>query len=56
MPIYDIDGERPDLPGEGRFWIADSAIVIGRSSSVRTTRPILRQAAKFGHVNHTKSK
>jgi carbonic anhydrase/acetyltransferase-like protein (isoleucine patch superfamily) len=30
MPIYDIDGEQPDLPGADRFWIADSAIVIGR--------------------------
>jgi len=30
MPIYDIDGQRPDLPGDGSYWIADSAIVIGR--------------------------
>jgi carbonic anhydrase/acetyltransferase-like protein (isoleucine patch superfamily) len=30
MPIYDIDGQQPDLPGVGRYWIADNAIVIGR--------------------------
>ncbi|MGA2125240.1 MAG: gamma carbonic anhydrase family protein [Xanthobacteraceae bacterium] len=30
MPIYDIDGQRPDLPGDGRYWIADNAIIIGR--------------------------
>ena len=26
MPIYDIDGQRPDLPGVGRYWIADNAV------------------------------
>jgi len=30
MPIYQIDGQSPDLPADGRFWIADTAIVIGR--------------------------
>ncbi len=30
MAIYEFDGQRPDLPGEGRFWIADSAMIIGR--------------------------
>src|SRR5436309_8296297 len=28
MAIYELDGERPDLPE--RYWIAESAIVIGR--------------------------
>src|SRR5438876_1459810 len=28
MAIYELDGERPDLPE--RYWIADSATVIGR--------------------------
>ena len=30
MAIFELDGEAPDLPADGRFWIADSAIVIGR--------------------------
>jgi carbonic anhydrase/acetyltransferase-like protein (isoleucine patch superfamily) len=28
--IYELDGQRPDLPEEGRYWIAHSASVIGR--------------------------
>jgi carbonic anhydrase/acetyltransferase-like protein (isoleucine patch superfamily) len=30
MAIYELDGERPELPSDGRYWIADSAHVIGR--------------------------
>src|SRR5438309_11452956 len=30
MASFELDGEAPDLPADGRFWIADSAIVIGR--------------------------
>ena len=30
MPLYALENERPDLPGEGRYWIADTAILIGR--------------------------
>ena len=30
MAIFELDGEAPDLPGEGRYWIAESANVIGR--------------------------
>jgi len=30
MAIFELDGEAPDLPADGRYWIADSAIVIGR--------------------------
>jgi carbonic anhydrase/acetyltransferase-like protein (isoleucine patch superfamily) len=29
MPIYSLDGRRPTLPEEGRFWIAPNACVIG---------------------------
>jgi len=29
MAIFELDGEAPDLPPDGRYWIADSAIVIG---------------------------
>src|SRR5215470_17089294 len=30
MAIFEIDGQAPDLPADGRWWIADSAAVIGR--------------------------
>jgi carbonic anhydrase/acetyltransferase-like protein (isoleucine patch superfamily) len=30
MAIYELDGEKPELPAEGRYWIADSAALIGR--------------------------
>ena len=30
MAIFELDGETPELPADGRYWIADSASVIGR--------------------------
>src|SRR3974377_247161 len=30
MAIFELDGVAPELPGAGRYWIAESAIVIGR--------------------------
>ena len=30
MAIYELDGQAPELPADGRCWIADSAAVIGR--------------------------
>ena len=30
MPIYELDGQAPDLPADGRYWIAENASVIGR--------------------------
>jgi carbonic anhydrase/acetyltransferase-like protein (isoleucine patch superfamily) len=30
MAIYELDGQAPELPADGRCWIADSATVIGR--------------------------
>ena len=30
MPIYQLENEKPDLPEQGRYWIAETAIVIGR--------------------------
>jgi carbonic anhydrase/acetyltransferase-like protein (isoleucine patch superfamily) len=30
MAIFELDGEAPDLPSDGRCWIADNATVIGR--------------------------
>jgi carbonic anhydrase/acetyltransferase-like protein (isoleucine patch superfamily) len=30
MAIYELDGQAPDLPADGNYFIADSATVIGR--------------------------
>jgi carbonic anhydrase/acetyltransferase-like protein (isoleucine patch superfamily) len=30
MPIYELDGQAPELPRVGQYWIADTAVVIGR--------------------------
>jgi carbonic anhydrase/acetyltransferase-like protein (isoleucine patch superfamily) len=30
MAIFELDGVAPDLPRDGRYWIAESATVIGR--------------------------
>ena len=29
MAIYELEGQRPDLPADERYWVADSARVIG---------------------------
>jgi carbonic anhydrase/acetyltransferase-like protein (isoleucine patch superfamily) len=30
MPIYSLDGVRPDLPASGRYWVAPDAHVVGK--------------------------
>jgi carbonic anhydrase/acetyltransferase-like protein (isoleucine patch superfamily) len=30
MPIYALDDVQPEFPGEGQYWVADSATLIGR--------------------------
>jgi carbonic anhydrase/acetyltransferase-like protein (isoleucine patch superfamily) len=30
MPIYELDGQAPELPADRRFWVADTATLIGR--------------------------
>ncbi len=30
MPIYELDGVRPELPEDGSYWIAPTAVLIGR--------------------------
>ena len=44
MPLYSLDGVEPETPGEGAYWVAPNAQVIGRV--------ILREAASvwFGAV------
>ena len=30
MPIYELDGQAPELPADGHYWIAETAVLIGR--------------------------
>ena len=30
MPIYELDGQGPDLPADGNYFIADTATIIGK--------------------------
>src|SRR5512143_2824095 len=30
MPIYELDGQAPEFPGQGRYWVAETAVLIGR--------------------------
>jgi carbonic anhydrase/acetyltransferase-like protein (isoleucine patch superfamily) len=30
MPIYELDGQAPEFPGGGQYWVAETAVLIGR--------------------------
>jgi carbonic anhydrase/acetyltransferase-like protein (isoleucine patch superfamily) len=30
MPIFELAGQRPEFPADGQYWIAETAVVIGR--------------------------
>ena len=30
MPIYELDGEQPEFPADGKYWVAETAVLIGR--------------------------
>ena len=30
MPIYELDGQRPEFPADGQYWVAETAALIGR--------------------------
>lgn len=30
MPIYELDGQVPEFPADGRYWVAETATLIGR--------------------------
>jgi carbonic anhydrase/acetyltransferase-like protein (isoleucine patch superfamily) len=30
MPLFELDGERVAVPGEGRYWVAPTAVLIGK--------------------------
>ncbi len=30
MPIYELDGQAPEFPVDGHYWVAETAVLIGR--------------------------
>jgi carbonic anhydrase/acetyltransferase-like protein (isoleucine patch superfamily) len=30
MPIYQLDGQAPEFPDDGGYWVAETAVLIGR--------------------------
>ena len=30
MAIYELDGQAPELPADGRYFVADNAVLIGK--------------------------
>jgi len=30
MAVYELDGQAPELPADGRYYVADTAVLIGR--------------------------
>ena len=37
MPIYDLDGVSPEFPADGSWWVAETAVVIGKVRLRRNT-------------------
>ena len=30
MPIYELDGQAPEFPADGQYWVAETAVLIGK--------------------------
>ena len=37
MPIYELDGLKPEFPDDGSYWIAETAVLIGKVRLKRNT-------------------
>jgi carbonic anhydrase/acetyltransferase-like protein (isoleucine patch superfamily) len=37
MPIYELDGVSPEFPADGSWWMAESAVLIGKVRMLRET-------------------
>ena len=45
MPLYELDGVRVETPGEGRYWVAPSAVLIGKVDHRGGCQRLVRQRA-----------
>ncbi len=43
MAIYELDGQGPDLPADGNYFIADTATVIGKSAPQEFRERLVRR-------------
>jgi len=30
MALYELDGDRPQTPANGRYWVAETAVLVGK--------------------------
>src|SRR5262245_5529044 len=44
MPIFELDGQAPEFPGDGRYFVSEAAVIIGRG------RPLRGASVWFGAV------
>ncbi len=45
MAIYELDGQGPELPGDGNYFIADTAAVIGKVRLLNVGQRVVRRGA-----------
>ena len=45
MAIYELDGQAPELPADGNYFIADTATVIGKVRLLSRRERLVRRGA-----------
>ena len=45
MPIYELDGQAPEFPGDGQYWVAETAVLIGRVRHESRRQRLVRRGA-----------
>ena len=45
MPIYELDGQAPEFPADGKYWIAETAVLIGRVRMKSHVEHLVRRGA-----------
>ena len=48
MAIFEIDGEQPQFPADGLYWIAETAVVIGSAEAPLGELRVRAPAAQAG--------
>ena len=43
MAIYELDGQAPELPADGNYFIADTATVIGKVRLLKSAQRLVRR-------------
>ena len=45
MAIYELDGQAPEFPADGLYWVADTASVIGKVQAPYQCQHLVRLGA-----------